>query len=49
MFRKNPHPNRGEIAAMLQGHLCRCTGYLNIIEAMETLAGISEPSSNGVE
>jgi aerobic-type carbon monoxide dehydrogenase small subunit (CoxS/CutS family) len=49
MFRKNPHPSRGEIAAMLQGHLCRCTGYLNIIEAMETLAGIGEPSSKGVE
>jgi aerobic-type carbon monoxide dehydrogenase small subunit (CoxS/CutS family) len=44
LFRVNPHPSRSEIATMLQGHLCRCTGYLNIIEAMETLAGINEPS-----
>ncbi len=49
MFRNNPHPSRGEIATMLQGHLCRCTGYLNIIEAMETLAGIGEPSSKAEE
>jgi aerobic-type carbon monoxide dehydrogenase small subunit (CoxS/CutS family) len=44
LFRVKPHPSRSEIATMLQGHLCRCTGYLNIIEAMETLAGINEPS-----
>jgi aerobic-type carbon monoxide dehydrogenase small subunit (CoxS/CutS family) len=44
MFRTNPHPSRGEIATMLQGHLCRCTGYRNIIEALETLAGADQPS-----
>jgi carbon-monoxide dehydrogenase small subunit len=44
LFRNNPRPSRGEIATMLQGHLCRCTGYRNIIEAMETLAEISGPS-----
>jgi aerobic carbon-monoxide dehydrogenase small subunit len=45
LFRANPHPSRNQIATMLQGHLCRCTGYLNIIEAMETLAGINPPSA----
>jgi aerobic-type carbon monoxide dehydrogenase small subunit (CoxS/CutS family) len=45
LFRANAHPSRNEIATMLQGHLCRCTGYLNIIEAMETLAGIKQPSA----
>lgn len=44
MFRTNPQPSRDEIATMLQGHLCRCTGYIHIIEAMETLAGIDRPS-----
>jgi aerobic carbon-monoxide dehydrogenase small subunit len=44
LFRNNPHPSRNELATMLQGHLCRCTGYLNIIEAMETLAGIRQSS-----
>ncbi len=41
MFRANPHPDRAQIAEMLQGHLCRCTGYQNIIAAMESLAGIN--------
>lgn len=45
LFRSNPHPNREDIATMLQGHLCRCTGYRNIIEAIETLAGVHEPSA----
>jgi carbon-monoxide dehydrogenase small subunit len=44
MFRTNPHPTRAEIATMLQGHLCRCTGYRNIIAAMESVAGINDPA-----
>ncbi|KKM09919.1 hypothetical protein SY88_16685 [Clostridiales bacterium PH28_bin88] len=30
----NPHPSRGEIARALRGHLCRCTGYVKIIDAV---------------
>ena len=32
---KNPHPTRGEIKEAISGHLCRCTGYHQIIEAIE--------------
>jgi len=32
---RNPHPDREEIRAALSGNLCRCTGYLQIFEAVE--------------
>jgi aerobic carbon-monoxide dehydrogenase small subunit len=35
---QNPRPSREEIAAALSGNLCRCTGYLPIIEAVEDAA-----------
>jgi xanthine dehydrogenase iron-sulfur cluster and FAD-binding subunit A len=41
LFRANPSPSRDEIGTMLQGHLCRCTGYRHIIEALEGLAGLA--------
>ncbi|PYT96099.1 MAG: (2Fe-2S)-binding protein, partial [Acidobacteria bacterium] len=31
----NPHPSRDEIRKALSGNLCRCTGYLQIFEAVE--------------
>jgi CO/xanthine dehydrogenase Mo-binding subunit/aerobic-type carbon monoxide dehydrogenase small subunit (CoxS/CutS family) len=34
----NPHPSREEIEHALEGNLCRCTGYLPIIEAVEQAA-----------
>lgn len=34
----NPHPTRDEIAAHLEGNICRCTGYLPIVEAVEAAA-----------
>ena len=47
LFRRNPTPSREEIATMLQGHLCRCTGYLNIIDALEDVAGLWSPPADG--
>jgi carbon-monoxide dehydrogenase small subunit len=32
---KNPRPSRDEIVEALSGNICRCTGYLPIIEAVE--------------
>lgn len=39
MFRESAHPTQPEIEAMMQGHLCRCTGYRNIVEALSAVAG----------
>jgi 2-furoyl-CoA dehydrogenase 2Fe-2S iron sulfur subunit len=35
---RQPRPGREAILAHLNGHLCRCTGYANIIAAIESLA-----------
>ena len=38
LLMKNPHPGREEIKTALEGNLCRCTGYEQIIEAIESVA-----------
>jgi 4-hydroxybenzoyl-CoA reductase subunit gamma len=42
LLRRNPHPDREEIKAALSGNLCRCTGYVKIIEAVEAAAAVRE-------
>ena len=37
LLEKNSNPSREEIKEAISGHLCRCTGYHQIIEAIETL------------
>lgn len=38
LLKNNPRPNKEEIKTALEGNLCRCTGYQQIIEAVETAA-----------
>jgi aerobic carbon-monoxide dehydrogenase small subunit len=35
---RNPHPTEGEIREALSGNLCRCTGYGQIVEAVQIAA-----------
>ena len=38
LLKKNPHPTRKEIRKAINPVLCRCTGYIPIIEAIEAVA-----------
>ncbi|MCA9516859.1 MAG: molybdopterin-dependent oxidoreductase, partial [Myxococcales bacterium] len=38
LIEKSPEPSRDEIAKAIDVHLCRCTGYAKIIDAVELLA-----------
>ena len=35
---RNPKPTEGEVRHWLEGNLCRCTGYHNIVKAVITAA-----------
>ena len=37
----NPRPNEEEIRHALEGNLCRCTGYHNIVEAVRSAAALA--------
>ena len=34
LLAQNPRPNEEEVRAAIQGNICRCTGYVNIVEAI---------------
>jgi len=38
LLEKNPHPSEEEIRWGISGNLCRCTGYQNIVKAVQYAA-----------
>ncbi|MDP9485589.1 MAG: (2Fe-2S)-binding protein [Actinomycetota bacterium] len=38
-LKENPNPNEEEIREALEGNYCRCTGYENIVKAVQQAAG----------
>jgi carbon-monoxide dehydrogenase small subunit len=38
LLRENPRPSEDEIRRGIQGNICRCTGYVNIVEAIKAAA-----------
>jgi carbon-monoxide dehydrogenase small subunit len=41
----NPDPSEEEVRHGLEGNLCRCTGYQNIVRAVLDAAGKMKPAS----
>ena len=40
LLARNPHPTRAQITKQLGIHLCRCTGYVKILDAIELAAKV---------
>ena len=50
LLRRNPRPSRPEIREGLSGNLCRCTGYVKIVDAVEAASREMEgETSQGIE
>jgi len=49
LLKNNPHPTEPEIRRALEGNICRCTGYQNIVRAVQYAADrMSETASEPV-
>ena len=44
---KNPQPNEAQVRLALEGNLCRCTGYVNIVKAVLDAAAEMRGSAEG--
>jgi carbon-monoxide dehydrogenase small subunit len=54
LLRANPRPTEAEIRKGLEGNLCRCTGYANIVRAVQVASGatpasVAEPVGVGAQ
>jgi len=39
LLKENPNPSETEVREGIEGNLCRCTGYQNIVRAVQQAAG----------
>jgi carbon-monoxide dehydrogenase small subunit len=46
LLSKNPHPKEKEIRKAVAGNTCRCTGYQNVLKAIESAAESIEKDRN---
>jgi carbon-monoxide dehydrogenase small subunit len=47
LLKENPSPTEEEIRWGISGNLCRCTGYVNIVKAVQYAASKMKGESNG--
>ena len=43
LLKENPHPDEAEVRDGLEGNLCRCTGYQNIVKAVLAASKVGSP------
>jgi carbon-monoxide dehydrogenase small subunit len=46
LLERNPRPTEEDVRIAIQGNICRCTGYVNIVEAIVSAADLS-PGGSG--
>jgi carbon-monoxide dehydrogenase small subunit len=47
LLRRNPNPDDTEIRRALAGNICRCTGFLSIVEAVKSVASPGNADISG--
>ena len=48
LLRENPHPTEADIRRGIEGNLCRCTGYVNVVKSVRAAArALSEARKEG--
>ena len=45
---KNPNPTEKQIACAIEGNLCRCTGYQQIVQSIQAAAAIHRGEADAV-
>lgn len=49
LLKENPHPSEREIRLGMEGNLCRCTGYHNIVRAVQYAAEHADAPAGGAQ
>jgi len=47
LLQEDPHPSRARIEEAISGNLCRCTGYIPIVQAIDAVAQEQRPDAAG--
>ena len=45
LLKENPNPSEAEVREGIEGNLCRCTGYQNIVRAVQSAAQAMKPGA----
>ncbi|HJR98168.1 MAG TPA: (2Fe-2S)-binding protein [Actinomycetota bacterium] len=46
LLERNPAPSDDDVRDAIGGNICRCTGYMNIVKAIQAAAAASQPAAS---